>query len=203
MSFITKVNVDTKEVINEMRNKRAKELLSYSMGADLHEAWRAGRKREDGTYEPRMKKTKDQAYIDAHGGNNEVDIANLSFEELPSDWQYENLEAAKVAINEVYDVIIQGKELTKEMIEKMSSVVHDEWLKRNDWVFSSDYGDPVLSKPYYELPKEEQAKDRVQIRQAIEKVMKYKQGEISLEELNTTYGSLIKDSKVSTLDDNQ
>ncbi len=75
MSFITKVKVDTKEVIDEMKNKRAKELLSYSMGADLHEAWRTGRKREDGTYEPRMKKTKDQAYIDAHGGNNEVDIA--------------------------------------------------------------------------------------------------------------------------------
>ena len=33
-----------------------KEALSYSLGSDLHEVWRNTRKREDGTYEPRMKK---------------------------------------------------------------------------------------------------------------------------------------------------
>ena len=139
---IEKVNIDEGKAIRQMQDKRAKELLSYSMGSDLHEVWRAGRKLEDGTYEPRIKKTKDQAYIDAHGGNNEVDIANLSFAELPSDWQFENLEAAKVAINQVYDVMMGDTPVTKEQIEAMSSVVHDEWLKRNSWVFDPEYGNP-------------------------------------------------------------
>ena len=46
MSFATKVNVNTKEIIKQMRNKRAMKLLSYSMRFDLHQTWRAGRKRK-------------------------------------------------------------------------------------------------------------------------------------------------------------
>ena len=192
---IEKVNIDEGKAIRQMQDKRAKELLSYSMGSDLHEVWRAGRKLEDGTYEPRIKKTKDQAYIDAHGGNNEVDIANLSFAELPSDWQFENLEAAKVAINQVYDVMMGDTPVTKEQIEAMSSVVHDEWLKRNSWVFDPEYGNPDQAKPYQELSAEEKAKDRNQIKEAMTKVIKYREGEISLEDLETEFGSMAKDNK--------
>lgn len=192
---IEKVNIDEGKAIRQMQDKRAKELLSYSMGSDLHEVWRAGRKLEDGTYEPRIKKTKDKAYIDAHGGNNEVDIANLSFAELPSDWQFENLEAAKVAINQVYDVMMGDTPVTKEQIEAMSSVVHDEWLKRNSWVFDLEYGNPDQAKPYQELSAEEKAKDRNQIKEAMTKVIKYREGEISLEDLETKFGSMAKDDK--------
>ena len=192
---IEKVNIDEGKAIRQMQNKRAKELLSYSMGSDLHEVWRAGRKLEDGTYEPRIKKTKDQAYIDAHGGNNEVDIANLSFAELTSDWKFENLEAAKVAINQVYDVMMGDTPVTKEQIEAMSSVVHDEWLKRNSWVFDPEYGNPDQAKPYQELSAEEKAKDRNQIKEAMTKVIKYREGEISLEDLETKFGSMAKDDK--------
>lgn len=192
---IEKVNIDEGKAIRQMQDKRAKELLSYSMGSDLHEVWRAGRKLEDGTYEPRIKKTKDKVYIDAHGGNNEVDIANLSFAELPSDWQFENLEAAKVAINQVYDVMMGDTPVTKEQIEAMSSVVHDEWLKRNSWVFDPEYGNPDQAKPYQELSAEEKAKDRNQIKEAMTKVIKYREGEISLEDLETEFGSMAKDNK--------
>lgn len=192
---IEKVNIDEGRAIRQMQDKRAKELLSYSMGSDLHEVWGAGRKLEDGTYEPRIKKTKDQAYIDAHGGNNEVDIANLSFAELPSDWQFENLEAAKVAINQVYDVMMGDTPVTKEQIEAMSSVVHDEWLKRNSWVFDPEYGNPDQAKPYQELSAEEKAKDRNQIKEAMTKVIKYREGEISLEDLESEFGSMAKDDK--------
>ena len=192
---IEKVNIDEGKAIRQMQDKRAKELLSYSMGSDLHEVWRAGRKLEDGTYEPRIKKTKDKVYIDAHGGNNEVDIANLSFAELPSDWQFENLEAAKVAINQVYDVMMGDTPVTKEQIEAMSSVVHDEWLKRNSWVFDPEYGNPDQAKPYQELSAEEKAKDRNQIKEAMTKVIKYREGEISLEDLESEFGSMAKDDK--------
>ena len=38
-----------------MNDNIIKEALSYALGSDLHEAWRAPRKLADGTYEPRMK----------------------------------------------------------------------------------------------------------------------------------------------------
>lgn len=77
-----------------MSNELVKDALSYALGADLHEAWRAPRKLADGGFEPRIKKSKDEAWNLLHG-TDLVDIANHSFEELPSNWQYENLEAAR------------------------------------------------------------------------------------------------------------
>ena len=166
---------------------KTRESLSYSMGSDLHEAWRAGRKLEDGKFEPRMKKTKDEAWIAAHG-TNEVDIANCSFAELPADWQGENLEAAKVAVDLVFGKVMTNQEITPEMLQEMSAVVHDEWIKRNDWVLDPQYGDPVLAKPYAELPESEQVKDTQQLEQAIDKVKAYQRGEISIEEISAAYG---------------
>lgn len=163
-----------------------REALSYSMGSDLHEVWRAGRKLEDGTFNPRMKKTKDEAWIAAHG-TDEVDIANCSFAELPADWQGENLEAAKVTVDLVYGKVMTNQEITEEMLQEMSSVVHAEWIKRNDWVLNPDYGDPVLAKPYAELPEAEQVKDTNQLRQAIEKVEAYQRGEINIDDIRKEY----------------
>ena len=164
-----------------------KEALSYSLGSDLHEAWRAPRKLEDGTYEPRIKKSKDEVWNESHQ-TNEVDIANCSFEELPSDWQYENLEAAKVAINEVYDKVVAGEEITPEDLEQIASIIHEEWLKRNDWVYDEQYGDPSLAVPYEELSKEQQDKDKAQIGPAIEKVQDYVNGLINVEDICEQYG---------------
>ncbi len=33
-----------------MEDRVIKEALSYALGSDIHEAWRATRKREDGTF---------------------------------------------------------------------------------------------------------------------------------------------------------
>lgn len=164
-----------------------KEALSYSLGSDLHEAWRAPRKLEDGTFESRMKKSTDEAWNEAHQ-TDEVDIANCSFEELPSNWQYENLEAAKVAINEVYDKVVNGEEITPDDLEQIGSIIHDEWLKRNTWVYDEQYGDPKLAVPYAELSKEEQDKDKAQIGPAIQKVQDYVNGLIDIDELCDQYG---------------
>ena len=46
-----------------MDNETIKEALSYSLGSDMHEVWRNSRKREDGTYEPRIKKSKDEEWL--------------------------------------------------------------------------------------------------------------------------------------------
>ena len=81
-----------------------------------------------------------------------------------------------------------NQEITPEMLQEMSAVVHDEWIKRNDWVLDPQYGDPVLAKPYAELPESEQVKDTQQLEQAIDKVKAYQRGEISIEEISAAYG---------------
>ena len=170
-----------------MEETKIKEALSYALGSDMHEAWRAPRKLEDGTFEPRIKTSKDEAWNLSHG-TDQVDIANCSFEELPSNWQYENLEAAKVVIGLVYDKTTAGEELTEEDKHMMSSQIHDEWLKRNDWVYDPNYGDPKLAVPFDELPKEEQDKDTAQLAPAQEKVKDYIAGKIEIESICSQYG---------------
>ena len=147
----------------------AKAYFAESMGSDLHEEWRKSRLREDWTYEPRWKKSKDAEWIQSHG-TDDVDIANTTFADLPSNWKYENLEAAKVAIELVFDKVVKWEEITGEDIESMASVVHEKWLERNDWVFDKEYGNPILAQEYAKLPEEEKEKDRVQVRQAIQKI---------------------------------
>lgn len=170
-----------------MDDQIVKEALSYALGSDLHEAWRAPRKKEDGTFEPRLKQSKDEKWNESHG-TDEVDIANCSFEELPSNWQYENLEAAKVAINLVYGKTIAGEQITPEELDQMASTIHEEWLKRNSWVYDPNYGDPNLAVPYEQLSKEEQDKDIAQIEPAVMKVQDYKDGLINVEEICNKYG---------------
>lgn len=170
-----------------MNDEIIKEALSYALGSDLHEAWRAPRKKEDGTFEPRIKKSKDDAWNASHG-TDEVDIANCSFEQLPSNWQYENLEAARVAIEQVYDKTMSGETITSEELEQMGAVIHEEWLKRNLWVFDPNYGDSKLAVPYEQLSKEEQDKDKAQVGPAQAKVQAYIDGLINIEAICAQYG---------------
>lgn len=165
-----------------MNDTIIKNALSYALGSDLHEAWRLPRKKEDGTFEPRMKKSKDVAWNEIHG-TDDVDIANCSFDQLPSNWQYENLEAARVAIELVYDKTVAGEEFTAEEIEQMAAVIHEEWLKRNDWVFNPEYGDPKLAVPYAQLSQEDKDKDKAQLGPAVAKVQAYVNGLINIEEI--------------------
>lgn len=107
------------------KDSKMEELIGLETGSRLHDDWRAPRKKEDGTYEPRMKPTSDKKWIEAHG-TNEVDIANTSFEDLPADWQYENLEAGKEA------VAITGTrtDMTSEELKEASIKVHEAWCDR-------------------------------------------------------------------------
>lgn len=170
-----------------MNDSMIKEALAYSLGSDLHEIWRSNRKLEDGTFEPRIKKSKDEGWNIKHG-TDEVDIANCSFAELPSNWQYENLEAARTAIDLVYYSVIDFRQLTVEEIEMLSSEVHKAWQQRNDWVFDPNYGNPEQAVPYNELSEEEKAKDRVQVLAGIEKVQSYVKGEIDVNSIISLYG---------------
>ena len=169
-----------------MADEIVKEALAFSLGSDLHEAWRAPRKKADGTYEPRMKKSKDEEWNRVHG-TDDVDIANCSFSELPSNWQYENLEAAKVVINLVFDKVMGDKQITPQDTDSMAAIVHNEWLKRNSWVFDPINGDPKLAVPYDQLDKVEKNKDKAQVLQALLKVHAYIDGIIDVEAICEQY----------------
>lgn len=170
-----------------MNDEIIKNALSYALGSDLHEAWRAPRKKEDGTFEPRIKKSKDETWNTNHG-TDEVDIANCSFEQLPSNWQYENLEAARVAIELVYDKVIANEQITPEELEQMGATIHEKWLERNAWVYDPNYGDPKLAVPYEQLSKEMQDKDKAQINPAQKIVQDYMNGLIDVESICNQYG---------------
>ena len=93
-----------------------------------------------------------------------VDIANTKFEDLPSNRKYENFEAAKVAVDLLYDKVVSWEEIDPEVIEEMSKIVHKKRLERNwiDWSFENQRVD------YENLSEEEKSKDRIQIELAIQ-----------------------------------
>lgn len=132
------------------------------------------------------KKPKDEARNVLYG-TDDVDIANCSFDELSSNWQYENLEAARVAIGLVYDKTI-GEMITPEEAEVLAATIHEEWLMRNDWVYNPEYGNPELAVPYADLSQEEKDKDKAQIQPAVEKVQAYMDGLINIEEICNKFG---------------
>ena len=149
--------------VPEPKTPEQKQQMVTELGSLLHDEWRAPRKIEDGTFEPRVKKTKDEAWRAAHGGAEEVDIANTSFAELPTDWQGENRAAAEVAMDEVFRAVEGGRDLDDSFIEEASASVHDKWLERNGAWAPEDQ-----KKPFGELAEEEKEKDRVQVRKAID-----------------------------------
>ncbi|HNU76526.1 MAG TPA: hypothetical protein PKL88_02325 [bacterium] len=133
-----------------------------NLGSVLHDEWRKTRLKEDGTYEPRIKHTKDEGWIESHG-TDEIDIANTSFEDLPSDWQYENRASAYVTMSLIYEAGMSGENLDDSFVDKASSKLHDAWLDRNgSWA-------PAEQKVSFdELSEEEKDKDRVIIQKGLE-----------------------------------
>ncbi len=170
-----------------MKDETIKEALAYSLGSDLHERWREDFRKLNGDI-PRIKKSKDPVWNEKHQ-TDEVDIASTPFAELPSNWQHENLEAAKVVINLVYDKIMNDELITPEETEKMAAIVHEEWLKRNPYIFGpkEEGGRPDLAVPYANLSPSEKDKDKAQLALAISKVQDYKKGLINIESLCEEY----------------
>ena len=129
----------------------------------FHEKWRENRLQSDGKYRPMIEKSQDEEWNIKHWMD-VVDIANTEFVDLPSNRKYENFEAAKVAVDLVYDKVVNWEKIDLEMIEEMSKIVHEKWLERNGihWSFENQRVE------YEELSDEEKAKDRIQIELAIQ-----------------------------------
>jgi len=129
----------------------------------FHEKWRENRLIHNGKYKPMIEKSEDEEWNMKHW-TGVVDIANTEFEDLPSNRKYENLEAVKIAVDLVYEKVLNWERITPKMVEDMSKIVHEKWLERNwiEWSFENQRVD------YEELSEEEKAKDRVQIEIAIQ-----------------------------------
>lgn len=129
----------------------------------FHEKWRKSRIQNGDKYQPMIEKSDDKEWNIEHW-TDVVDIANTKFEDLTSNRKYENLQAAEVVVNLVYDKVVNWEIFNSEMIEEMSEVVHEKWLERNwvEWSFENQRVD------YENLSEEEKAKDRAQIELAIQ-----------------------------------
>lgn len=129
----------------------------------FHEKWRVNRLQSGGIYKPMIEKSEDEEWTKLHW-TDVVDIANTKFDDLPSNRKYENLEAARVAVNLVYDKVISWESISFEIIDEMAKIVHERWLERNGelWSFENQ------RVPYEKLSEEEKAKDRIQIQLTIQ-----------------------------------
>lgn len=191
MNFEDELKGMVNEDLTVEKDNELEELKGLEIGSQLHEDWRKTRLKEDSTFEPRWKKVKDENFdfVESNtcrkneDGIVEIDIANRSFAELSSDWQYENLEAGKVVARLVGD----KTELTDEERDEMATEIHEEWLKRNDWVFDKEYGNPAQAVPFDELSKEEKDKDREQLKFGLELNEKLLNGKITKKELKEKF----------------
>jgi len=142
--------------------------MATELASRLHDDWRRSRFRpETGLYEPRMKTTRDQAWIDAHGGVTQVDIANTAYRDLPTDWQAENGAAAEVAVSLVLERVARGESLDDpRWFESASSEVHEQWRVRNGHRTDDDFR--RMDVPFNELETEAlRDLDRAHVRAAI------------------------------------
>lgn len=137
-----------------------------ALASTFHEDWRQTRLQEDGTFEPKLKDTKDEAWMEAHQGEAQVDISNTVFEDLPSDWQAENLAAAKVAQDVLEIGINSNQDLRGErFINQAGALIHDAWLKREANAYAAG---GELDVPFDQLTQEQKDKDISQIAAAVE-----------------------------------
>ena len=147
-------------------------------------------KREDGTFEPawrgangekdlRGKSPEDvAAQLEDEGYTPEaalalaqsmvIDIANAPYDQFSEYWKGQNRGGAELLIRLVDEVgadNIRALDLSDpEVQETYGTLIHANWLERNQWVLDPEYGNPDLAKPFKELALEEQKKDLDQMR---------------------------------------
>lgn len=92
-----------------------------------------------------------------------IDIANTPYNEYSEYWKEQNRGGAEFLIkllDERGADVLSGLDLSDEKVrEEYGALIHDNWLERNQWVKDPEYGNPILAKPYTELPASEQQKD--------------------------------------------
>lgn len=147
-------------------------------------------KREDGTFEPAWRGANGEkdlrgkspeevaAQLEDEGYTPEaalalarsmvVDIANAPYDQFSEYWKGQNRGGAEFLISLVDEVgadNIRALDLSDpEVQEKYGTLIHANWLERNQWVLDPQYGNSVLAQSYADLPADEQQKDIDQMR---------------------------------------
>lgn len=97
-----------------------------------------------------------------------VDIANTPYDQFSEYWKEQNRGGAEFLISLVDEVgadNIRALDLSDpEVQEKYGTLIHANWLERNQWVLDPQYGNSVLAQSYADLPADEQQKDIDQMR---------------------------------------
>lgn len=129
-----------------------------TLSALIHDKWRQSLISKG---ETRFETTSDEKWI-TKNNTSEVDLVNSRYEDLPSDRQKESAASAQIAIDEINKAKKSSEELDAAFIEKVSELIHAQWLARN-----SDSKFSYQDLPYDELSEDEKDKDRNFIREAI------------------------------------
>jgi DNA-binding transcriptional MerR regulator len=155
-------------------SKDPKTLTKYvkEIAAKAHEAWAAQFRKDNPDQKSRVKATKDADWIKANGSD-KVDILNTKFDDLPSDWQAENLKGGTASLAAFMKA---GKVISKDPkadisipLEKASDEVHKKWLERNGAWAQEDQ-----KVSYAKLSETEKQKDRDFIANTIKVLSKYR-----------------------------
>ena len=149
----TKTFEATKKLEINSPSPEARTAAVVALASEFHEEWRDARRNEDGTYNPRIKSTKDEAWIEKHG-TDQVDIANTRYVDLPADWQAENEAAAEFLVDEL-STYSEFPDLDDPSVRSdIGEEIHEAWLDRNEWAEGTE-----LDVPFDQLPEHEQEKD--------------------------------------------
>lgn len=96
-----------------------------------------------------------------------VDIANTPYDQFSEYWKEQNRGGAEylvALVDERGTAALQSLDLSDVATRSQyGTLIHDNWISRNEWVKDPNYGNPDLAKPFDELSSEEQQKDIDQV----------------------------------------
>lgn len=112
---------------------------------EQHTKYRAGRMKEDGSYNPRFKtlSSADAQWIKQHPDRigkdpalgehapDAVDIAAYEYLDLPPSRQEDSVASIRTAHEAVYRAKKNGTEINEAFINRVADTIHEQWLMRN------------------------------------------------------------------------
>lgn len=134
-------------------------------------------KMEDGTFQPawrgvngekslKNKSPEDlmaEGYSELAAHKSVIDIANESYANYSDYWKDQNRGGAEYLIGLMdergADSLLGLNLDDEETRNEYGSLIHENWISRNEWVKDPNYGDPKLACSFSELSPEEQQKD--------------------------------------------
>jgi len=145
-----------------LRTPQISAALVEEVATVCHEAWKRDHFAMRGAGTPRWKATRDEAFIEAHRarvgdpsvpwlrleqGKLEVNIAALTYPQLPRDWQGENRATGEVVLQLLQGVTARGGDpFSTEFMHTATNEIHAQWLERN-----GAYAEPLQKKTLPEM----------------------------------------------------